>query len=59
MKWKTEEALTELRNGQSGMCSLVRGLDSKEVEGGRCLRGSDKKLCFSEKEVKSGRIIWK
>ena len=37
---------------------LVRGLkaDSKEVEGGRCMRGSDGKLCFSEKE--SG-IVWK
>ena len=24
--------------------------DSKEVEGQRCMRGSDRKLCFSEKE---------
>ena len=30
---------------------LVKGLntDSKEVEGGGCMRGSDGKLCFSEK----------
>ena len=34
------------------MLRLVKGLntDSKEVEGGRCMRGSDGKLCFSEKE---------
>ena len=34
------------------MFTLVRGLktDSEEVEGGRCMRGSDGKLCFSEKE---------
>ena len=30
--------------------------DSKEVEGGRCMRGSDGKLCFSEKE--RGKV-WK
>ena len=31
---------------------LVKGLktDSKEVEGGRCMRGSDGKLCSCEKE---------
>ena len=34
------------------MFELVRGLisDGKEVEEGRCMRGSDGKLCFSEKE---------
>ena len=33
------------------MLRLVKGLkiDSKEVVGGRCMRGSDGKLCFSEK----------
>ena len=30
--------------------------DGKEVEGGRCMRGSDGKLCFSEKE--RGKV-WK
>ena len=25
-------------------------MDSKEVEGGRCIRGRDGKLCFCEKE---------
>ena len=48
MKNKAEKVLTELQNG---MLWLVKGLktDSKEVEGGRCVRGSDGKLCFSEK----------
>ena len=34
------------------MLRLVEVLktDSKEVEGGRCMRGSDGKLCFGEKE---------
>ena len=37
---------------QNRMFILVKGLktDSKEVEGGRCMRGSDGKLYFSEKE---------
>ena len=40
------------------MFRLVKRLktDSKEVEGGRCMRGSDGKLCFSEKE--RGKV-WK
>ena len=40
------------------MFSLVKGLktDSREVEGGRCMRGSDGKLCFSEKERGN---VWK
>ena len=35
---------------------LVKGLktDSKRVEGGRCMRGSDGKPCFSEK--KRGKV---
>ena len=39
------------------MLRLVKGLktDSKEVEGGRCMRGSDGKLCFSEKE--RGKVL--
>ena len=58
MREKAEEALTELQNCPKGMFRLVKGLktDSIEVEGGRCMRGSDGKLCFSEKE----RIkVWK
>ena len=40
------------------MFRLVKGLktDSREVEGGWCMRGSDTKLCFSEKER---GIVWK
>ena len=40
------------------MFRLVKGLktDSKEVEGGRCMRGSYGKLCFSEKKISK---FWK
>ena len=40
------------------MHRLVKGLKtvSEEVEGGRCIRQSDRKLCFSEKE--KGKV-WK
>ena len=40
------------------MIRLVKGLriDSKEVEGGRCMRESDEKFCFGEKE--RGKV-WK
>ena len=49
---KAEEALTELQNCPYGMVRLVNGLktNSKEVEEGRYIRGSDGKLCFIEKE---------
>ena len=52
MREKTEEVLTELQDYQNGMFRLVIGpkTDSKKVEGGGCMRGSDGKLCFSEKE---------
>ena len=63
MREKAEEALAELQTCPNGMSRLAKALrtDSKEVEGGRCMRGNDGKLCLSEKgkEVKSGRIIWK
>ena len=40
------------------MFGLVKGLktDSNEVEGGKCMRGCDGKLYFSEKE---GGEVWK
>ena len=43
MREKAEEALNELQNCPFGMFRLVKGLktDSKEVEGERCMRGSD------------------
>ena len=59
MREKTEEALTVLQNCPYWIFRLVKGLktDSKEVEGGRCIRGSDGKLCYSEKERgKSGGL---
>ena len=58
MTEKTEEALSELQNCTYGMLRLVKGqkTDSKEVEGGSCMRGSDGKLCFNEKE--KGKV-WK
>ena len=39
------------------MLRPVKGLktDTKEVEGGRCMRGSDGKLCFSDKEKGKAR----
>ena len=50
MRYKVEEALTELLNCQNLRFSLVRGPknDSKEVESEMCMRGSDGKLCFSD-----------
>ena len=52
MREKVEEVLTEIQNCPNWMFGLVKGLktDSKEVEGGRCMRGSGGKLCFSERE---------
>ena len=52
MREKAEETYTEEKNCQNWMFRLVKGLntDSKAVEGGRCMRGSDGKVCFSEKE---------
>ena len=34
------------------MLRQIKGMktDKKEVEGGRCIRGRDGKLCFSDKE---------
>ena len=31
-------------------------INSEVVEGGRCMRGSDGKLCFSEKKISR---VWK
>ena len=43
MREKAEETLTELQNCPNGMLRLVKGLktDSKEDQGGRCMRGRD------------------
>ena len=52
MREKSEKGLTGLKNCQNGMFRLVSVLmiDSKDVEGGSCLKGIDGKVCFSEKE---------
>ena len=52
MKKMAQEAVAELQNCQNGMFRLIICLntDSKQVEGRRCLRGSDGKLCFCERE---------
>ena len=62
MREKAEELLTELPNCPYGMLRPVKRLIvivmvMIDVEGGRCMRGNDGKLCFREKEVKSGRIM--
>ena len=58
MREKAEEALTELQNCPNWMPRLAKVLktNSKEVEGGKCMRESDGKLCLSEKE--RGKV-WK
>ena len=56
MREKAEEAFTKFRKCANGMFGLVKELktDDKEVEGERCMRRSDGKLYFSEKE--SGKV---
>ena len=58
MREKAEEALNEFKKCPNGMFRLVKGLktDSKEIVGGRCTRGSDGKLCLTEKERGN---VWK
>ena len=52
MKGMAEEGLIELRSCPNGMFRVEKGvmIDSKEVERGRCMRGSDGKLCISEND---------
>ena len=52
MREKVENELTELRSCPYWMFRLVKGLKtvSNEVEGGRCMGGSDGKLYLGEKE---------
>ena len=38
------------------MFRLVEGFKTDSKEGGRCMRGSDGKLCFDEKERSK---VWK
>ena len=52
MRMKAEDQNTDLKSCLSGIFRLVKRLtfDSNEVEGGRCMRESDGKLCFCEME---------
>ena len=52
MREKCEEVLSELKKCPNEMFRLVNVLrtDIKEVEGGRCMRGSDEELCFSRRK---------
>ena len=52
LREKAEEVLTELQHCSNWIFILTKGLkiESREVEVGRCMRGSDGNLCFSEKE---------
>ena len=58
MREKAEERFTEFKNGPFGMFQSVRELkiNTKDVEGGGCIRGSDVKLCFHQRE--RGKV-WK
>ena len=58
MREMADVVFTELPICPNWVFRLVNGLktDSKEIEGKRCMRGSDGKLCFSEKE--RGKV-WK
>ena len=60
MRVKAEDVLTELNclDCLTGMFRLVTGLriGSNKVHGVRCMRGSDGRLCFAEKE--RGKV-WK
>ena len=58
MREQAEEVLTDLQNFPNGMFRLVIGLktNSTEIEGGRCRRGCNGKLCLSERE--RGKV-WK
>ena len=58
MNEKAEEALSESKNYPNSLFRLVTAIkiDSKEVEGGRCMRGSDGQLCFGKKETYK---VWK
>ena len=49
---KAEDGCNQLKICPNVIVRRVRALqvDSKEVEGGRCMRGSDGKMCFINRE---------
>ena len=58
MKEAAERELRELSEHLNNVFKLVKSMkkDGKEVEGGKCMRGSDGRLSFSEKD---GGKVWK
>ena len=50
MRGRAVEMFTDVKNCPNEMFRVVRGLktDSKEVEGGRCMRRSDGNFCLRE-----------
>ena len=61
VKEVAERELRELSEHLNKVLMLVKSMkkDGKDVEGGRCMRGSNGRLNFREKEGKSGKSIWK
>ena len=58
MRKEAEKGLTKLNKKTNNIFTLVKFMkkDGKDIEGGRCMRGKDKRLDFSEKDRKR---IWK
>ena len=57
MREKADDEIPDLQNCPNRMFWQVKGLmtDSKEVVGGRCMKGSVGKLCLGEKE--RGKVL--
>ena len=55
---KAEERPTKEKNCPNWMLRQVKRLtvDRKEVDGEGYMKGNDGRLCFNEKEVKSGKV---
>ena len=58
MRKETEKELTKLNKKPNNIFTLVKFMkkDGKDIEGGRCTRGKNGRLGFSEKDRKK---IWK
>ena len=62
MRKEAEKELTKLNKKTNNIFTLVEFIkkDGKDVEGGRCMRGKDGRLGFSEKDRKKYRkITWR
>ena len=62
MKEEDERVLRKLSEHPNKVFKLVKSMkkDGKDLEVGRCMRGSDGRLNFSEKDRgKSGKTKWK